>query len=84
MTHGPFQTYKSDTAVLLGLNVTIYVAFIRRRLVLFAAEGKTPEGIFPFEYDSEDNLGVVVHTSGSEDEEPTESLESQLSLMLPL
>ncbi len=69
---GPFQTYRSESTKILGMDVTIFVAFVRRRLVLFAAEGKTPDGVFPFDGDGDDEIRLGPPVRRQADDEPEE------------
>lgn len=68
-----FQTYKTSELKMFGMDVTIYVAFVCRRFVLFAAEGKTRDGVFPFDDDSEVDAELPSReaTPSSDDEEGT-------------
>ncbi|KAF9492788.1 hypothetical protein BDN71DRAFT_1509115 [Pleurotus eryngii] len=69
----PFQTYRSESTKILGMDVTIFISFVRRRLVLFTAKGKTLDGFFPFDSDSdgEIRLGPPMRCQAS-DNEPEE------------
>ncbi|KAF9493587.1 hypothetical protein BDN71DRAFT_1450058 [Pleurotus eryngii] len=51
---GTVPTYKFSNINLFGMDITVFVAFVLRRPILFAAKEKTPDSAFPFDKDSEE------------------------------